>query len=98
MIVGGRFVVPAGREAEFVEGRHAVMARSRAEPGCITYTFGVDPLEPGVVNLFERWESRAALDAHLGVLAGDPPADPNEGVPVLDREVTAYEATETPLR
>jgi hypothetical protein len=93
IIVGGRFEVPVGREAEFVAGRVAVMARSRAEPGCITYAFAADAIEPGVVNLFERWESRDALDAHVAVLGGDPPPDPDTSVPVVSREVVVYDVT-----
>jgi quinol monooxygenase YgiN len=44
------------------------MRNSRAEDGCLEYTFAADPLEPGRVILFERWESQAALDAHLAAL------------------------------
>ena len=36
------------------------MRTSRAEAGCLEYTFSADPLEPGRVVLFERWESQAA--------------------------------------
>src|SRR5262245_29776663 len=69
IIVGGRFEVdPAERDA-FVAECHDLMRTSRSEDGCLEYTFAVDPLEPGNVILFERWESQAALDAHLAALS-----------------------------
>lgn len=43
--------------------RDTVLA-TRAEPGCIAYFFSIDLAEPGVMNIYEEWESREALDAH----------------------------------
>lgn len=42
----------------------AIVAGSRSEAGCIAYSFGHDPVEPDVVNVFEVWRDRAALDFH----------------------------------
>jgi hypothetical protein len=70
------------------------MHRSRAEAGCITYVFAPDPIEAGLVQLFERWESEEALDAHRQVLAASPAPDP--GVPVIRSEVRFFAATEIP--
>jgi quinol monooxygenase YgiN len=68
IIVGGRFEVdPAQRDA-FIAERLGVMRASRDEEGCLEYTFAADPLEAAGVILFERWESQAALDAHLAAL------------------------------
>ena len=65
IIVGGEFrVAPEQREA-FLASRIEAMERSRSEPGCMEYTFAADPLDPGRVILFERWESQEALDEHL---------------------------------
>ncbi len=78
-IIAGVFEVdPADRES-WLASRAPLMARSRAEPGCITYVFAPDPIEPGLVQLFERWESEEALEAHRQVLASSPSPDP--GVP-----------------
>jgi quinol monooxygenase YgiN len=89
IIVAGTFEVdPAQRDA-FVESRTEGMRRSRAEPGCISYVFSADPLEPGRVCLFERWESKDALLVHLGAMqaAGPQPA----GIPMLSAEIQQYE-------
>jgi quinol monooxygenase YgiN len=43
----------------------AMIAASRAEAGCIDYAYAIDVLDPHLVRVSERWESREALAAHL---------------------------------
>jgi quinol monooxygenase YgiN len=43
----------------------AMMAASRAEPGCIAYAYAQDLLDPGLIHVIERWRDRAALAAHF---------------------------------
>ena len=77
LVVGGSFEVdPAERDA-FIAARQDSMRASRREAGCLEYTFAADPVEPGRVILFERWESQEALDAHLaGIRQAPQPASP----------------------
>ena len=90
IVVGGSFdVEPAQREA-FLAERVAMMRRSRAEHGCLEYTFAADPVEPGRVVLFERWTDQAALDAHLGALRSDP-VDPAPQVKASSTSVVLYD-------
>ena len=35
------------------------------EPGCIEYAFSVDLSDPGLVRIFEKWESQEDLDKHF---------------------------------
>lgn len=72
VIVGGTFEVDPGQRHEFLVSRHDMMRDSRAEPGCLEYTYSADPIEPGRVVLFERWESQEALDSHLEALRAGP--------------------------
>ena len=65
VIVIGTFAVDPARRDEFLAERLERMRTSRAEAGCLEYTFAADPLEPGRVVLTERWADQAALDAHL---------------------------------
>ncbi|WP_128892239.1 putative quinol monooxygenase [Erythrobacter sp. HKB08] len=37
---------------------------SRAEDGCIDYTFAQDLSDPNVLVLYERWRDQEALQAH----------------------------------
>lgn len=88
VIVAGEFLVdPEEREA-FLASRVEAMRRSRAEPGCLEYTFSADPLDPGRVLLFERWESQQALDAHLAALAPRPAPGPASGLVATPRQST----------
>ena len=87
VIVGGRFEMdPAEREA-FLAERDEMMRTSRGEDGCLEYTFAPDPLEPGRVVLFERWESQAALDAHLAAISATTTVTPRSA------SVTLYEVS-----
>ena len=43
----------------------AMVAPTRAEPGCINYDFHVDAEDPNVFVFYENWKSRADLEAHL---------------------------------
>jgi quinol monooxygenase YgiN len=97
VIVAGVFTVdPAQREA-FLAGRMERMRTSRAERGCLEYTFSADPLDPGRVVLFERWASQEDLDAHLAAPA--PPAAPGTNVEPTTVTITVYDVTgERPLR
>jgi quinol monooxygenase YgiN len=77
VIIGGTFEVEPDQRDEFLAGRLDGMRASRAEPGCLEYTFSADPLDPGRVLLFERWASQQALDDHLSGMRDAPrPADP----------------------
>lgn len=38
---------------------------SRAEDGCITYSYAIDVLEPRLVHVFEVWRDRTALERHF---------------------------------
>ena len=89
MIVAGTFDVDPARREEFLRGQDEMMRRSRAEPGCIHYVLSADPIEAGRVYLFERWESKEALAAHLAALQAAGPPPPR--VPVLSAEVLQYE-------
>ena len=64
VIVGGVFEVEPDQRDAFIAGRMEAMRISRAEKGCLEYTFSADPTDPGRVVLFEIWESQADLDAH----------------------------------
>ena len=41
--------------------------RSRAEPGCLEHGVYQDAADPLRLFFFERWQDRAALDAHFAV-------------------------------
>ncbi len=94
LIVAGSFeVAPVDRDA-FIASRHEAMRISRTERGCIEYTFAADPLVPGRVVLYERWEQQQDLDDHLSAYraraaAATPSTD--SPVTVLSSEIVLYD-------
>ena len=92
LIVAGYFEVEPDRREEFIAARTDAMRRSRQETGCITYVFSADPIEVGLVHLFERWESKEALAAHLEVMRAS--GRPNDSQVVISSEVKQYEIAE----
>jgi quinol monooxygenase YgiN len=91
LIVAGHFEVEPERRDDFIAEREESMRKSRAEPGCISYGMMADPLEPGRVVLFERWESKEALADHL-TAARSAPRPPSD-IKVLAAEVNQFEVT-----
>jgi len=76
---------------DFLRSREAGMRTSRAEPGCHDYVFSADPILPGRVLLYERWEDKASLAAHMTARQALVAADDTPPVPVISSEVLQYE-------
>ncbi|HRJ25877.1 MAG TPA: putative quinol monooxygenase [Fimbriimonadaceae bacterium] len=57
---------PEFRE-EGLRACEAMLAPSRAEPGCLSHRFFEDPLLPGTILFFEEWRSRQDLDDHFAM-------------------------------
>jgi quinol monooxygenase YgiN len=92
LIVAGHFDVDPDRREQFITDRVENIRTSRGEDGCIVYAFSPDPIEPGRVLLFERWESKAALATHLEALRSA--ARPADDIPILGAEIMQYEIGE----
>ncbi|MEM9501803.1 MAG: putative quinol monooxygenase [Pseudomonadota bacterium] len=56
----GKGALEAGRKA-----LTAMVESSRAEEGCLDYTYSVDVLDPTTLNIVEKWVDDAALVAHF---------------------------------
>jgi quinol monooxygenase YgiN len=65
IIVTGTFRIPTDRLAAALPAMAAMVAASRAEPGCRHYAYGQDVLEPGCIHVVEHWDDEAALAAHF---------------------------------
>lgn len=64
LIAGTVDVDPARRDDALAAGLPHLEA-TRAQEGCLDYVWAADPLVPGRIHVFERWESREALAAHF---------------------------------
>jgi quinol monooxygenase YgiN len=92
VIVCGVFECLATERDQFIVGRMDGMTASRAEAGCLEYTFSADPLEPTRVLLFERWENQEALDTHLAAMRTNPPQAASPPVAPTSVSITVYDA------
>jgi len=65
IVVTGSFRIPVDRIEAARGAMERVIAASRAEPGCIDYSYSEDVLEPGLFRVSEAWETHDALGAHF---------------------------------
>ena len=64
IISGTVDVDPDQREAALEAGRPLIEG-ALTEPGCLDYDWCPDPLIPGRIRVFERWEDEASLASHF---------------------------------
>lgn len=94
IVAGTVRVDPAKREAARAIMEKVIVA-SRAEDGCIDYSYGVDVLDPGLVRVWEVWRNREVLQHHFQTphLAAWRAAWPTFGI--TDRKLAIYDVSET---
>ena len=61
VIVAGHVTVDPERRESYLAGSMSVVEKARRADGCLDFAITADLLDPGRVNLFERWESQAAV-------------------------------------
>ncbi|RAK67402.1 putative quinol monooxygenase [Phenylobacterium kunshanense] len=98
VVIAGTVRVPPENLEAFRPHMARMLAASRAEDGCLTYSYAVDVEDPGLIRVFETWRDEAALQAHFKTahMAEWRAAWPQFGV--SDRNLSLYEvAAERPL-
>lgn len=91
LIIAGTVRVPVENLQAFRPHMLAMLEASRAEDGCIAYSYAEDVAEPGLIRVFEAWRDQAALDAHFATahMAAWRSHWPAFGV--ADRQLRAYD-------
>ncbi|WP_406075296.1 putative quinol monooxygenase [Micromonospora sp. NBC_01638] len=84
IIAGSLQVEPAARDA-YLSDCGQVIAQARAAAGCLDFLLAADPLEPGRIHVYERWESAEQLAAFRG--SGP---DDVQTAAILDADVHRY--------
>ena len=85
IIVSGRLHVDPEARAAYLDTCRAVLEQARAAPGCLDFALSADPLEPGRINVYERWES----DEDLARFRGSGPSD-DQSAAIRDASVARY--------
>ncbi|MFN9926219.1 MAG: putative quinol monooxygenase [Phenylobacterium sp.] len=91
VIVAGTVRVPPENIGRFRPHMDRMLAASRAEVGCLTYSYAVDVQDDGLLRVFEAWTDEAALQAHFQTphMADWRAVFPEFGV--SDRRLSLYE-------
>ncbi|HEV7192274.1 MAG TPA: antibiotic biosynthesis monooxygenase family protein [Jatrophihabitantaceae bacterium] len=85
IIVAGTLTVDPADRSLYLELASAATAQARLIPECLDFAQSADPLESDRINIFERWESDAGLEAFRSL--------PDDGVqtpPILGADVHRY--------
>lgn len=65
IVIEGTVRVPPEQVEAARPAMEKMIRASRAEAGCLDYAYSADLLDPGLIRVAERWESREALAAHF---------------------------------
>jgi quinol monooxygenase YgiN len=87
VIVAGHITVEPQQRESYLAGCVSVVERARGAAGCLDFAITADPIDPSRVNIFERWESQAALNTALGNAPGFEQAEAMLSVSVADYDV-----------
>jgi quinol monooxygenase YgiN len=68
IILGGSIRIAPGMRDKALPHIRAIVAASRAEPGCLAYSFAFDVDDDHLVRIFEVFESPEAREAHRHAL------------------------------
>jgi quinol monooxygenase YgiN len=66
VIVAGHIVVDPQERDDYLSGCVEVVRQARRAAGCLDFALSADLVDRGRVNIFERWESQAAVEAFRG--------------------------------
>ena len=88
VIVAGHLVVNPAERDDYLSGCVEVVRQARRAPGCLDFSLSADVIEPGRINIFERWESQAAVEA----FRGSGPSD-EQGTAIVSAAMAEYDVT-----
>jgi len=66
VIVAGYLVVDPLQRDSYLLGCKAVVQQARRTQGCLDFAISADLLDSSRIDVFERWESQAAIDGFRG--------------------------------
>lgn len=94
LLIVGTIRLPMGTIATARPAMAKMVHASRAEAGCMHYSYAEDVLEPGLVHVKELWTDRVSLELHFatGHIATWRATWASLGI--SDRNLTLYEVGE----
>ena len=89
VIVAGHITVEPDQRESYLAGCVLVVDQARGAAGCLDFAISADLIDPGRINIFERWESQAAVDAFR---SGGPSDE--QGAAMLTASVAEYDVAD----
>jgi quinol monooxygenase YgiN len=89
VIVAGQITVEPEQRESYLAGCVSVVEKTRRAAGCLDFAITADLIDPGRINIFERWESQAAVET----FRGSGPSD-EQSAAVLSASVAEYDIAE----
>ena len=86
VIVAGHLIVDPEQREPYLADCVSVVEEARKAPGCLDFTIAADLVDPGRINVFERWESQADVEA----FRGSGPSE-GQGAAMLSASVSEYD-------
>jgi quinol monooxygenase YgiN len=86
IIVAGHLIVDPEQRESYLADCVSVVEQARRAPGCLDFAITGDLVDPGRIDVFERWESRAAVEA----FRGSGPSD-EQSAAMLSASVAEYD-------
>ncbi|MFI0422399.1 putative quinol monooxygenase [Spongiactinospora sp. 9N601] len=85
IIISGKLYVAADARDAYLAGCAEIVEQARTAPGCLDFALSADLVEPGRINVYERWESDADVERFRG--AGQ---EEDQAVQIQAAEVRKY--------
>ena len=88
VILAGHITVEPQQCESYLADCVSIVERTRGVAGCLDVAISADLIDPVRINIFEQWESRAALEDYRGG-----PSD-EQGSAMLSASVADYDIAE----
>ncbi|MGY1698135.1 putative quinol monooxygenase [Geodermatophilus sp. SYSU D00766] len=89
LVVAGHVDVDPAHRDSYLSGCVAVVEQARRSTGCLDFALSPDLIDPGRVNVYERWESRDAVEAFRGSGPGE-----DQSAAMLSASVAEYDVAD----
>src|SRR5688572_28967411 len=89
VIVAGHVTVEPQQRESYLASCVSVVEQARGTAGCLDFVIAADLIDPGRVNIYERWESQAAVET----FRGSGPSD-EQGAAMLSASVAEYDVAD----
>ncbi|WP_028639855.1 putative quinol monooxygenase [Novosphingobium acidiphilum] len=94
ILVIGTFRMPPEKLAQALPAAQRVVNATRAEDGCVAYSYAQDLFDPGLIHVSEKWRDRAALQAHFKSAHMQAWMAERADLDLSDRDIRVFESDE----